>query len=85
MTYEELYEACKLSHLPLRVAYVPGHAEGNLEHPDVDWGYISSMTKEGSLGEMVFVKFDKYLKHLGWSGTQAQSCSPESLVIGSPQ
>lgn len=59
----------------MRVAYVPNHAHGNLNHDDVETGTVSSNN-----GINVFVKFDKQLVKFGWDGTTSQSCSPESLV-----
>ena len=59
----------------MRVAYVPGHARGDINHPDVEYGTVSSDN-----GKNVFVKFDKQLSKFGWDGTTSQSCSPASLV-----
>lgn len=58
-----------------RVAYVPLHAGGWIEHPDVEYGTVSSTNDVN-----VFVKFDKQLKKFGWQGTTSQSCDPDSLV-----
>ena len=57
-----------------RVAYIPGHAHGDITHLDVEYGYVSSHNKFN-----VFVKFDKQLKLLGWDGTTSQSCNPDDL------
>ena len=35
-----------------RVAYIPYHANGNINHPDVEYGEVTSMNKE-----YVFVRF----------------------------
>jgi hypothetical protein len=59
-----------------RVAYVPRHAEGDMEHPDVEQGVVSSVNSK-----YVFVKFDKHLTRLGWDGTTSQACDPDDLVL----
>ena len=56
--------------------YIPGHALGNINHEDVEYGKVSS-TNENN----VFVKFDKGLNKFGWEGTLSQSCNPDDLVI----
>lgn len=61
---------------PQRVAYVPLHANGDLGHPDVERGTVSSKNEHN-----VFVKFDKQVKKFGWEGTTSQSCDPSDLVI----
>lgn len=58
-----------------RVAYIPGHAHGDITHPDVERGMVSSNN-----GINVFVRFDKQVSRLGWDGTTSQSCSPDDLV-----
>jgi len=58
-----------------RVAYVPMHAHGDLEHSDVEHGEVNT-----SNDLYVFVKFDKNVKDLGWDGATSQSCRPEDLV-----
>jgi len=58
-----------------RVAYVPLHANGDLKHPDVERGAVSSKNHVN-----VFVKFDKQVKKFGWEGTTAQACDPRDLV-----
>lgn len=60
-----------------RVVYLPLHADGNLKHPDVEWGTVSSI---GSL--YVFVRFDKQVEKFGWDGATSQCCSPHDLLIG---
>jgi len=59
-----------------RVAYVPTHAFGDMKHPDVQYGVISSINQK-----FVFVKFDKQVNSLGWEGTTSQACLPESLIL----
>ena len=59
----------------MRVVYVPTHAFGDLKHPDVEHGTVSSCNEH-----YAFVKFDKQLNKLGWAGTTSQSCNPEDLV-----
>jgi hypothetical protein len=58
-----------------RVAYVPTHAHGNLQHKDVEVGTVSSKN-----ARFVFVKCDKQLLKFGWDGTTSQSCDPADLV-----
>ena len=66
----------KLATPGVRVAYIPDHAFGDMAHPDVEHGIVSS-----SNGKNVFVKFDKAVSRLGCEGTTSQSCCPEDLVI----
>lgn len=58
----------------MRVRYVPGHAKGDINHKDCEDGTVSSTNDKN-----VFVKFDKQVQKLGWSGTTSQSCSPTDL------
>lgn len=60
----------------LRVCYVPVHAHDNLNHADVEWGYIASWNDN-----LVFVKFDRSLSKFGWEGTTSQSCQATDLII----
>ena len=53
----------------MRVIYVPGHAEGDIRHPDAEHGTVSSVNSM-----YAFVKFDKQLSRFGWEGTTSQSC-----------
>lgn len=57
------------------VAYVPMHANGDLSHPDVEDGIVSSKNER-----FVFVKFHAQVARLGWDGTTAQACNPLDLV-----
>jgi len=59
-----------------RVRYIPGHAEGDHNHPDCMDGAISGF---GSTA--VFVKFDKHVGRFGWDGATPQPCSPEDLKV----
>lgn len=59
----------------MRVAYIPGHAFGDIKHDDVEHGTVSSHN-----GINVFVKFDKQVSVLGWDDTTSQSCTPSDLV-----
>lgn len=59
----------------MRVAYVPNHADGDINHKDVETGSVSSNN-----GKNVFVKFDKQLMKFGWEGTTSKSCDPSNLV-----
>ena len=66
----------KLATPGVRVAYIPGHAFGDMTHPDVEHGIVSSSNDKN-----VFVKFDRIVSRLGLDGTTSQSCCPEDLVI----
>lgn len=46
-----------------RVAYIPGHAHGDVNHKDVEHGTVSSQN-----GVNVFVRFDKQVIKFGWDG-----------------
>ena len=59
----------------MRVAYVPLHAHGNVKHPDVERGAVSSCNSR-----YAFVRFDRQVEKFGWEGTTSQSCKPEDLV-----
>lgn len=63
-------------HRRQRVAYVPTHADGDLNHPDVERGAVSSTNHK-----YVFVKFDKHVAKFGWDGATSQACDPSDLVI----
>lgn len=54
-----------------RVRYVPGHAEDDLSHPDIDRGVVTSVSTDAST---VFVWF-------GDAGN-SKACSRDSLVSG---
>lgn len=58
------------------VAYVPRHANGNLEHPDVERGIISSWNKR-----TIFVKFEEQISRVGWVDAQAKGCDPDDLQV----
>ena len=66
----------KLATPGVRVAYIPGHAFGDMAHPDVEYGIVSSSNDKN-----VFVKFDRIVSRLSLDGTTSQSCCPEDLVI----
>jgi hypothetical protein len=59
-----------------QIAYVPTHAEGNLKHPDVEFGFV---TKD--LGEDCFCRYwSKYSK----GELRTKSCSertPKRLLV----
>lgn len=59
----------------MHVRYLPMHANGQLSHPDVEEGIVSSKNDH-----FAFVKFHKQVAKLGWDGTTAQSCGAESLI-----
>lgn len=59
----------------MRVAYVPTEADGNLNHPHVERGAVSSKN-----GKYVFVRFDKQVEKFGWEGATSQSCNADDLV-----
>jgi hypothetical protein len=56
------------------VSYIPLHAEGDATHPDVETGVVSSTNHVN-----VFVKFDKYIKRVGWENTASQAVDPTDL------
>ncbi len=58
-----------------RVAYIPMHAYGDIDHPDVMCGTISSLNDF-----YAFVRFDIYVERLGWDGATSQACKAEDLV-----
>lgn len=58
-----------------RVAYIPNHAHGNINHPDTIWGYVSSTNSS-----FVFVKFDRYLQGAQTWNITAQACKPTDLI-----
>jgi hypothetical protein len=58
----------------MRVAYLPGHANGDIKHPDVEYGVVFSKNSV-----VVFVRFDAEVKRLGWYGATSQACSPEDI------
>lgn len=59
-----------------RVRYIPGHAYGDISHPDCEDGKISSI---GTIA--VFVKFDKSVGRHGWDGATPQGCNAEDLHV----
>lgn len=65
----------------MRVAYIPGHAFGDIKHDDVEHGTVSSHNGINVFVKFVkFVKFDKQVSVLGWDDTTSQSCTPSDLV-----
>lgn len=61
----------------MRVAYLPYHAYGDLNHSDVEWGFVSSKNHVN-----VFVKFDRQIARHGLEGSNGIACHPETLVSG---
>lgn len=59
----------------MRVAYIPMHASGDVNHKDVERGIVSSTNDK-----YAFVKFEPQLSRFGWEGTTSQSCNPSDLV-----
>lgn len=59
-----------------RVRYIPGHAYGDMCHPDCEDGTVSSLGEDN-----VRVRFDKHVGRLGWDGATAQACTPDDLVL----
>lgn len=59
----------------MRVAYVPAHAHGDRNHPDVEYGTVSSKNEH-----VAFVKFDKQVEKLEWTGATAKACLAGDLV-----
>jgi hypothetical protein len=60
-----------------RVAYIPSHAEGDMNSPDIERGVVSSTN-----ATFVFVKFDNAVTEMitGLEPYTSQSCRPENLV-----
>lgn len=58
-----------------RVAYVPGHAHGNVNHPDVERGTVS-----GSTAQFIFVTFDEELEKYGREAA-SKACSASNLIL----
>lgn len=61
-----------------QVAYVPTHADGDLKHPDVEFGFVTSMRPAGDAA------FCRYWRrgHLGELRTVANSeCTPVDLLV----
>lgn len=59
----------------MRVRYIPGVANGDPTHPDCEDGTVSSNNDK-----YVFVRFDRQVEKLGWSGATSKSCDPDDLV-----
>lgn len=76
MTEEERRNACALFKYGDRVRYVPYHANGDAQDPSCEDGTVSSQN-----GTFVFVRFDRQVKVLGWSGTTSQGCDPQCLMF----
>lgn len=62
-----------------RVAYVPAIADGDLSHPSVEFGKVSSNSSK-----YVFVRFDRQVKALGWKHATSMACDPDDLKILTP-
>lgn len=58
------------------VLYVPGHAHGDVNHPDIERGVVSSQN-----GKFVFVKNRVHIERFGWNGTTSQATDPADLVV----
>lgn len=57
------------------VTYMPSQAHGDRYHPDCEQGRVSSVNDK-----YVFVKFNAKVARLGWEGTTAEACDPNTLV-----
>ena len=62
--------------LDTEVVYVPHHAVNDINHPDCEWGQVSSVNEQ-----FVFVKFYKQLARFGWLGTPGKAVIPDDLVV----
>lgn len=60
----------------MRVAYIPTHARGAFNHPDVEFGRVSSVNHK-----YAFVRFDKHVAKFGWDGATSQACDPGDLIL----
>lgn len=69
----KLVEISDFHHMD-RVAYIPYHAENNINHPDTQWGYVSSTNDK-----FIFVKFDRYLQDSEWNDVTSHACSIDTL------
>ena len=58
-----------------RVVYVPLHAHGDICHPDVEIGTVSSVGPK-----YAHVRFDKAVAKFGWDGATSQACDPSDLM-----
>lgn len=73
----EVRLACSGALLPVRVAYCPPNANGNLDHIDTQFGYISDLS-----ASMVWVKFDRDIDANGsWAATTARGMTPQQLRL----
>lgn len=63
-----------------QIIYVPLHANGDLNHPDCQAGFVTSMRRLGSGAGTVFCRY--WSKHHDGLRTQANSegCDPQFLV-----
>ena len=59
-----------------RVVYIPVHADSDENHPDCERGEVTSTNTR-----FVFVKFDQYVKKLGWDGVTPKACDPSDLIL----
>jgi hypothetical protein len=41
----------------IQVAYLPNHAEGNFENPDVEYGFVTSTRSNSDSWELVYCRF----------------------------
>lgn len=62
------------AYIGMRVAYVPVHADGDLLHPDVEYGTVSSC---GS--QLIYVRFDEQMEKHGFEGATAKGCKAANL------
>lgn len=64
----------------LQIAYIPSHCKGDINHADVEHGFVTSVVKNGS----VFCRF--WLKQYGHTVCElrtkanSESCNPRDLV-----
>ena len=60
----------------MRVAYIPPHARGNMNHKDVEYGIVSSTNEQS-----VFVRYFPLVLWFGFKNTTARGSSAQNLII----
>jgi len=60
-----------------QIAYIPLHAEGDIKHPDVEFGFVTSISKSGDVFVRYWSKFTP-----GELRTKANSeCTPIGMLV----
>ena len=59
-----------------QIAYIPNHAFGDLAHPDVEYGFVTSTTEK-----VVFCRFYHHVRNLTLRTTaNSEAVEPHNLV-----